>query len=160
MAIAKNASALYRLSWILLLAAFAVCGLRGILKAEPMTQTDGNGPDCMIGAFLRDMQCSGRPPRTIAAAFEKMPPSDAPIAVVWPSLDLNMSIVNEMVSYLAWPRRTLSVPVDKHDIAPVVRYLRKSRASVIVFYIFKPPPLENSTVSGQLTIVPLEEKSK
>jgi hypothetical protein len=139
----------YRLFyWVVLIPAFLVGGVLETLDFLPRARL--SGPDASLDAMaLQDLQIEHG--AEIMRQNLRRLPLDRPILVVGPGEDWKISEVQQLTSYLAWPRQVWSIGLmpggqtSKFDYRPPAQL----DYSAVFFYQMTPPGDEPREMIGE-----------
>ncbi|GEM_PF-3235943 len=146
--------------WILLLGAFAVVGVCGVVQRIEWRPPVFRSATSTTDEVAQSLFGSNNGTELLAKALEKFP-QDSALMVVGPGMDWRLSEMQYLASYVAWPRPVWALGQVEAGHLSIFSYLPKDdvKPAAMLFYISEPPPelaAHALTLAQDLKIVTLQ----
>ena len=150
----------YRIFWLAIFAGYAATGLYDFKFALHTPKAGGSGALCGSDSLLRPVLGEWDGSQKLLDALAQMPPH-GPMAVFWPEINPNGILAPQLVGYLAWPRKIVSVPANQNTIRNTSDFFNRPPFSARIYCFIKPPaPLPDGIAIGTMTIAPVAQGEK
>jgi hypothetical protein len=145
-----------RLLAAIMVAAFVVCGVRG-LRVARSRRTEGSGTLNSSDRYLLEALHVNQGGEKVMASISDVPPLE-PLAIIAPDDNIYGPLLLDVIGSVTWPHPIYLVQVGNGDVRKTLDVLRNDHFAAGLFYDLAPPVLNPANRRiGLLTVVPISK---